>query len=103
MHSLVARVAKEDIEISGTLVRASEGLIMNLPAANHDPAFLDNPGTFDIDRNARGTWPSATASTSASGRPSPASNWRSCCPHSCAACRTSGSPCPWSRSGSATT
>jgi len=54
VHSLVARVAKEDIEIGGTLVRAGEGLIMNLPAANRDPAFLDNPDTLDIDRNARG-------------------------------------------------
>ncbi|MFI7136067.1 cytochrome P450 [Nonomuraea sp. NPDC050153] len=54
VHSLVARVAKEDVEIGGTLVRAGEGLIMNLPAANRDPAFLDDPDTLDIDRNARG-------------------------------------------------
>jgi len=54
VHSLVARVAKEDIEIGDTLVRAGEGLIMNLPAANRDPAFLDDPDTLDIDRNSRG-------------------------------------------------
>ena len=54
VHSLVARVAKEDIEIGGTLVRAGEGLIMNLPAANRDPAFLNDPDTLDIDRNSRG-------------------------------------------------
>ncbi|MFC4012557.1 cytochrome P450 [Nonomuraea purpurea] len=53
VHSLVARVAKEDIEIGGTLVRAGEGLIMNLPAANRDPAFLDDPDTLDIDRSTR--------------------------------------------------
>ncbi|MEU6788906.1 cytochrome P450 [Nonomuraea angiospora] len=54
VHSLVARVAKEDVEIGGTLVKAGEGLIMNLPAANRDPAFLDNPDILDIDRNSRG-------------------------------------------------
>jgi cytochrome P450 len=54
VHSLVARVAKEDIEIGGTLVRAGEGLIMNLPAANRDPAFLNDPDTLDIHRNSRG-------------------------------------------------
>ncbi|MBP2320407.1 cytochrome P450 [Kibdelosporangium banguiense] len=54
VHSLVARVAKEDIEIGGTLVRAGEGLIMNLPAANRDPAFLDDPDSLDVDRNSRG-------------------------------------------------
>ncbi|WP_086663646.1 cytochrome P450 [Lentzea kentuckyensis] len=53
VHSLVARVAKEDIEIGGTLVKAGEGLIMNLPAANRDPAFLDNPDSLDIDRSTR--------------------------------------------------
>ncbi|MGP3920505.1 cytochrome P450 [Nonomuraea sp. 10N515B] len=39
--------------VSGTLVRAGEGLIMNLPAANRDPVFLDNPDTLDIDHNTR--------------------------------------------------
>jgi cytochrome P450 len=54
VHSLVARVAKEDIEIGGTLVHVGEVLIMNLPAANRDPAFLDDPDTLNIDRNPRG-------------------------------------------------
>jgi len=54
VHSLVARVAKEDVEIGGTLVHAGEVLIMNLPAANRDPAFLADPDTLDIDHNPRG-------------------------------------------------
>ncbi|WP_040691484.1 cytochrome P450 [Nocardia vinacea] len=53
-HSLIVRVAKEDIEVGGTLVRAGEGLILNLPAANRDPAFLEDCDTFDIDRDNRG-------------------------------------------------
>ncbi|MGV9382775.1 cytochrome P450 [Nonomuraea sp. NPDC003707] len=54
VHSLVARVAKEDVEIGGQLVRAGEGLIMNLPAANRDPAFVGDPDGLDLDRNTRG-------------------------------------------------
>jgi cytochrome P450 len=54
VHSLVVRVAREEIEVGGTLVRAGELLVMNLPAANRDPAFLDRPDTLDIDRNPRG-------------------------------------------------
>ncbi|WP_112136008.1 cytochrome P450 [Glycomyces dulcitolivorans] len=54
VHSLVARVAKEDVEIGGQLVKAGEGLVMNLPAANWDPAFTDGPETLDLERPARG-------------------------------------------------
>ncbi|MET9242423.1 cytochrome P450 [Nonomuraea sp. NPDC003709] len=54
VHSLIARIAKEDVEIGGTLVRAGEGLIMNLPAGNWDPAFTDRPEILDLDRPARG-------------------------------------------------
>ncbi|RMB79753.1 cytochrome P450 [Streptomyces shenzhenensis] len=54
VHSLVARVATEDIEIGGQLVRPGELLVMNLPAANRDPAFYDDPDRLDIDRDTRG-------------------------------------------------
>lgn len=54
VHSLIARIAKEDVEIGGTLVKAGEGLIMNLPAGNWDPAFTAEPQTLDLDRPARG-------------------------------------------------
>jgi len=54
VHSLVARVAKEDVEIGGQLVKAGEGLVMNLPAGNWDPAFTDRPDTLDVGRSARG-------------------------------------------------
>ncbi|WP_083931960.1 cytochrome P450 [Nocardiopsis salina] len=53
VHSLVARVAKEDVEIGGTRVRAGEVLVMNLPAANRDPHLLDEPDSLDIDRSTR--------------------------------------------------
>jgi cytochrome P450 len=51
--SLVERIAAEDVEIGGQLVRAGEGLIINLPAGNRDSAFIDNPDTFNIERNNR--------------------------------------------------
>jgi cytochrome P450 len=54
VHSLVVRIAKEDVEIGGQLVRAGEGLVMNLPAGNWDPAFTDQPDILDLGRPARG-------------------------------------------------
>ena len=54
MHSQVDRVALEDLTISGQLIRAGDPVLMNLPAGNWDAAFVDNPDTFDIDRNPRG-------------------------------------------------
>jgi cytochrome P450 len=54
VHSLVARVAIEDVTIGGQLIRAGEGLVMNLPAGNWDTAFVGEPGNLDIDRSVRG-------------------------------------------------
>jgi cytochrome P450 len=52
--SLVDRIAAEDVEIGGQLIRAGEGMILNLPAGNRDSAFLDDPDNFDIDRDNHG-------------------------------------------------
>ena len=54
VHSLVERVALEDLTIGGQLVREGEVVLMNLPAGNWDPAFVDEPETFDIDRDTHG-------------------------------------------------
>jgi cytochrome P450 len=54
VHSLVARIAKEDVEIGGQLVKAGEGLVMNLPAGNWDPTFTEQPDTLDLNRPVRG-------------------------------------------------
>jgi len=54
VHSLVERVALEDLTIGGQLVREGEVVLMNLPAGNWDPAFANEPETFDIDRDTRG-------------------------------------------------
>jgi cytochrome P450 len=45
-----SRVALEDIEIGDMTIRAGEGIIASMGAANHDPAVFTEPGAFDIDR-----------------------------------------------------
>ncbi|WP_258081590.1 cytochrome P450 [Nocardia nova] len=47
------RVCLRDTEIGGTFIRAGEGVICNLPAANRDPAVFDHPETLDISREQR--------------------------------------------------
>ena len=47
------RVALADTEIGGTKVRAGEGVIISLLAANHDPAVFPDPGTLDPARRIR--------------------------------------------------
>jgi cytochrome P450 len=55
VHSgLVDRVAVEDMEISGQLIRAGEHVLMNLPGGNFDSVFVEDPERFDIERSARG-------------------------------------------------
>ncbi|WP_099025058.1 cytochrome P450 [Mycolicibacterium palauense] len=54
VHSLVDRVAVEDLTIGGQPIRAGEMVLMNLPAGNWDPEFVADPGTFDTSRDARG-------------------------------------------------
>jgi cytochrome P450 len=54
VHSQVDRVATEDFNLGGQLIRAGDMVLMNLPAGNWDSQFADNPETFDIDRNTRG-------------------------------------------------
>lgn len=48
-----SRVALEDIEVEGVVVRAGEGLVFPLAAANWDPAAFAAPERFDIERDAR--------------------------------------------------
>jgi cytochrome P450 len=54
VHSQVDRVATEDLYVGGELVRAGEFLLINLPAGNWDPDFVENPASFDAARNPRG-------------------------------------------------
>jgi cytochrome P450 len=54
VHSQVDRVATEDFGLRGQSIRAGDFLLMNLPAGNWDPEFVDHPANFDAARNTRG-------------------------------------------------
>lgn len=47
------RVALEDIEIGGQVIRAGDGIIVPLPAANWDPEVFPEPERLDLHREAR--------------------------------------------------
>jgi cytochrome P450 monooxygenase len=47
------RVAVEDVEIGGQLIRAGEGIIPLVAAANHDGTVFERPDAFDPGRSAR--------------------------------------------------
>lgn len=47
------RVCLEDTEVGGVLIRAGEGIICNLPAANRDPEVFAEPEKLDITRTDR--------------------------------------------------
>jgi cytochrome P450 len=47
------RVATEDIEVGGQLIRAGEGVVISHSIANRDPEAFSNPTDFDIRRDAR--------------------------------------------------
>ena len=46
------RVALEDIEVSGHLIKRGEGVVASLAAANRDPSVFPDPDHFDILRDA---------------------------------------------------
>ncbi|MFD8525637.1 cytochrome P450 [Streptomyces capillispiralis] len=51
---VVARVAREDIDLSGATIKAGEGVLLGLRAANRDPAVYPNPHRIDPSRDPRG-------------------------------------------------
>ncbi|QNP68037.1 cytochrome P450 [Streptomyces roseirectus] len=51
---LMPRVALEDVEIGGRLIRAGEGVVVSGAAADRDPAEYPDPDRLDLDRAARG-------------------------------------------------
>ncbi|MEU6237073.1 cytochrome P450 [Kitasatospora sp. NPDC047058] len=58
VHTGLPRVALEDVELGGTLIRAGEGVIAMLSTANRDEELFRAPGgrpadELDVDRDAR--------------------------------------------------
>ncbi len=54
VHSQVDRIATEDLVLGGQQIQAGDWLVMNLPAGNWDPDFVNDPEVLDGDRNVRG-------------------------------------------------
>jgi cytochrome P450 len=50
VHSGRRRVAVEDIEIGGEVIRAGEGVICAMETANRDPEIFEDPDRLDVDR-----------------------------------------------------
>jgi cytochrome P450 len=46
------RVALEDVEVNGHLIKAGDGVVASLAAANRDPGVFEHPDMFDITRDA---------------------------------------------------
>lgn len=47
------RVATEDVEVGGQLIRAGECVILAIGAANHDPALVERPEELNLTRPVR--------------------------------------------------
>lgn len=52
VHYNAFRVAMEDVEVAGQLIRKGEGVIALIAGANHDATAFPNPEKFDITRKA---------------------------------------------------
>jgi cytochrome P450 len=52
LHTGARRVALEDIDVNGHLVRMGEGVICTIPSANRDEKLFPNPDEFDVRRDA---------------------------------------------------
>ncbi|HET7505107.1 MAG TPA: cytochrome P450 [Kofleriaceae bacterium] len=49
-HSGLPRAVLEDVEVGGQLIRAGEGVLVMINAANRDQTVFDRPDQFDIHR-----------------------------------------------------
>jgi cytochrome P450 len=49
-HSGLPRAALEDVEVGGQLIRAGDGVLVMINAANRDQTAFDRPDEFDIHR-----------------------------------------------------
>ena len=68
------RVALQDVEVDGRLIKKDEFVITLLGGANRDPRVFARPGRFDLDRpNSSDHLASPAASTTASAPPWPSS------------------------------
>lgn len=53
IHFGSLRVAEADVEVGGQVIRAGEGAVALLSAANHDASVFHRPDSFDVQRGAQ--------------------------------------------------
>jgi len=53
IHNGGRRIATEDIEVGGELIRAGEGILIDFSTGNRDPQAFPDPDTLDLHRQAR--------------------------------------------------
>ncbi|WP_200304391.1 cytochrome P450 [Streptomyces adelaidensis] len=53
-HSGLRRIATEDVEVAGVRIRAGEGVVVALQAANRDPSAFPDPDALDVRRGTTG-------------------------------------------------
>ncbi|MFI8178598.1 cytochrome P450 [Streptomyces microflavus] len=53
VHTNFTRIALEDVELNGTTIRAGDGVVLGLRAANRDPDVFPDPLRIDPSRDAR--------------------------------------------------
>ena len=102
-HNGRRRVALEDIEIAGQIIRAGEGVIVANDSATATPRPSPTPTGWTSTATPATTWPSASACTSASASRWPGWSCRSSTAPSTGASPRCGWPPIWSRSRSSTT
>jgi cytochrome P450 len=54
VQSMPPRTTTTEVELAGQAIPANSLVLLSLPAANRDPAFIDDPDTLDITRGAAG-------------------------------------------------
>ncbi|WP_067126958.1 cytochrome P450 [Microtetraspora malaysiensis] len=52
-HTEARRVAREDLEIGGRLIRKGDGIVVVKSTANRDPSVFADPDALDVHRKAR--------------------------------------------------
>ncbi|NUO46023.1 MAG: cytochrome P450 [Streptomyces sp.] len=53
-HQGMRRITTEDVELGGVRIRAGEGGVVALQAANRDPSVYEDPDAFDVRRDTSG-------------------------------------------------
>ena len=64
---MLMRISECDSELGGVEIPEGSMVFVLLGAANRDADAFEDPDRFDVERNAQGTLPLASATTSVSG------------------------------------